>query len=322
MNSLPIPAPLTPTSTLWLAIPQVCSKCLSAVKNFRRHRYRPPCCFSGSSSAARFPLRTVLQSPISSSRPVKAIVLDSSKTICRKTHTKSADQQSLERVEKPQSKQPSFDPTAKRPTQKCDPYGLQGQSLSYSECMGLMPTLEEGWELISFRTEHIESRHETMTSKNPPTFLQKKYFHPSFHAASQFLAHITLLATNNNHYPYLAMERLLVDDINVLHGKRKIVNDQKMKNEKNHISFVEIGDENINDSKRKGRKTKGWAFVSTVRCSSYRPPMTKREQSNSNESTDNEHGNKGLTYHDFHLAMNIDVEVNRKEVRHWLWQEP
>mmetsp|Transcript_20841 Transcript_20841/g.43847 ORF Transcript_20841/g.43847 Transcript_20841/m.43847 type:complete len:331 (-) Transcript_20841:105-1097(-) len=330
MKLFPVSSSFTPpTATLWRNIPQICSGSQLSVKindNVGRHRCRHTCCFFGSSSAASFPSRNTLQSPCSFTPSVKAIVADSDKNIRRKAHTHAVDQHNSNHVKKSeftlQQRPSSFDPTAKRPTQKCDPFGLQGQSLSYSECIEWMPTLEEGWELISFQTESCESRDKITTSKNPPTFLQKKFYHSSFHEASQFLAHITLLATNNNHYPYLAMERVLVDDTKDLHGQMKSGNNHNMTNGGNQISDGEFGNENASDSKRKRRKIKGWAFVSTVRCSSYRPPTTKREENSSNKNKENEHIDKGLTYHDFHLAMNIDIEVNRKEVRRWLWQEP
>ena len=68
--------------------------------------------------------------------------------------------------------------------------------------------------------------------------------------------------------------------------------------------------------KKRRRKVKGWIFRSTVRCATYRPPVAgaparKADGGGADEA-------KGLTYHDFHLAMSVDVEVAREEVRRLL----
>lgn len=175
------------------------------------------------------------------------------------------------------------DPTAKRPTQKCDPYGLSGQSLSYRECSNMLSTLEDGWKFTNSKHELLSERDES------PTFLEKQFHHETFYAASRFLSQVSLLSTNINHYPQLSMERVLVDDVNKFYNSKKAASTEK-----------------------DGKRIKGWIFVSTIRCSTYRPAMKKKEvnEDGSNTST----ADKGLTYHDFHLAMSIDVEANREEL--------
>jgi pterin-4a-carbinolamine dehydratase len=175
-----------------------------------------------------------------------------------------------------------FDPTAKRPTQKCDPYGLSGQSLSYQECINQLSTLEEGWKL--------KNADHGATEEESPTFLEKQFYHDTFYTASRFMSQISLLCTNLNHYPQLSIERLLVDDVTKFYNTQKAAD--------------------ISDNLKK-RKIKGWVFVSTIRCSTYRPP-TKKEDTGALE--------KGLTYHDFHLAMSVDVEANREEMGQLLLQ--
>ena len=169
------------------------------------------------------------------------------------------------------------DPTTKRPTQKCDPYGLSGQSLSYQECCNQLLTLDEGWKLTD--TNHSI----TLVT---PAFLEKQFYHETFYTASRFLSQISLLCTNLNHFPQLSMERVLVDDVTKYYNTEMAAD----------VSDVS-----------KNRKIKGWVFVSTIRCSTYRPPTKK-------EDTDATNTDKGLTYHDFHLAMSIDIEANREEL--------
>lgn len=215
------------------------------------------------------------------------------------------------------------DPTAKRPTQKCDPYGLHGESLSYGQCVEWMSTLGGGWMLLETTTENSSDGifapivddlpHKDVGRKQDngtsdvisPKFLQKQYYHQTFHEASQFLSHVSLVATNINHYPYLSMERILVNDINNIHHYGDKI-----------TSAAASSSDNLGVPKRKKRKIKGWIFCSTIRCSTYRPSTTTANNREKKETSDDfPHNDKGLTYHDFHLAMTIDVEANREDIK-------
>ena len=219
------------------------------------------------------------------------------------------------------------DPTAKRPTRKCDPYGLRGESLSSAKCLEWMSTLEGGWTLLDSTekdmTTTINNLHESMTdtaTATAPKFLQKQYYHHTLHDASRFLSHISLVATNINHYPFLSMERILVDDVNNIHSER---GDNQM-DETGTTDNSSLDTDNSGDNevpRKRKRKIKGWAFRSTIRCSTYRPPTSGSNSQDMNKS-ESLHKDKGLTYHDFHLAMSVDIEVNRKEVKHLLWSAP
>mmetsp|Transcript_12180 Transcript_12180/g.24461 ORF Transcript_12180/g.24461 Transcript_12180/m.24461 type:complete len:294 (-) Transcript_12180:54-935(-) len=194
------------------------------------------------------------------------------------------------------SEKRKVDPFAKRPSQKCDPYGLAGQSLSHKECIDWLATLECGWNLIY---DGIEKRPE-IEEQVAPIFLQRQFYHETFHYASQFLSHISLLSTNLNHYPFLSMERVLVDDLITVSNS----------NTTGWNSEAASTSGSAQTSKQKRRKVKGWVFVSTVRCSTYRPPTTRADLEEHDGSS--QYKDKGLTYHDFHLAMNIDIESNRE----------
>lgn len=237
-------------------------------------------------------------------------------------------------------RRPQSDPTARRPTRKCDPYGLEGGSLSRSRCAEMMATLEDGWELLRREepsaTASVDDPSDdadggpddecarggaTTVEEAAPTFLRKRYFHRSLHEASQFLSRVSLLATNLNHYPYLSMERVLVDDLNNIHGK------SSDEDGNGGGDLIERDDNNNCGStvKKRKRKVKGWVFRSTVRCSTYRPHTAGSADSRPPSQADDEgelHRDKGLTYHDFHLAMSVDVEVNREDVKALLWSDP
>ena len=177
---------------------------------------------------------------------------------------------------------PKPDPTAKRPTQKCDPYGLSGASLSNQQCIAQCSTLEPGWRLTNAHYTDLEGGDET------PIHLEKTFYHETFYTASRFASQITLMCTNVNHYPEILLKRVRVDDVNEFYNTNKVGC--------------------IDNTGGKTRKIQGWLFTSTVRCSSYRPALTK------NEKTDSKSCDKGLTYHEFHLAMNIDVETDLEEL--------
>mmetsp|Transcript_8492 Transcript_8492/g.19009 ORF Transcript_8492/g.19009 Transcript_8492/m.19009 type:complete len:345 (-) Transcript_8492:55-1089(-) len=218
---------------------------------------------------------------------------------------------------KPLERRPKSDPTAKRPTVKCDPYGLQGESLSYIQCSDWMSTLEDGWVLLESENDDAignnldVSREDATIAGISPIFLQKQYNHTTFHEASQFLSHISLIATNLNHFPFLSMERILVDDLNKIHGNPKDKN----------VNADDSDNGNTASAKRKRRKTKGWIFRSTIRCSTYRPSPAGSSIPFQNKDESDLHRDKGLTYHDFHLAMSIDVEVGREELKRLLWSD-
>lgn len=236
-------------------------------------------------------------------------------------------------------RRPASDPTAKRPTQKCDPYGLAGKSLSHIECLDLLSTLDTGWRLLFEPRESshdeasiIHNHHDNSnsdratTTTTSPTFLQKYYYHPTFYEASKFISHIALLATNHNHYPHLSIDRILVEDMNTI----TLGGDTTIDNVGNGQTIKPSADDDPNGTldnnatmKKKLKKVTGWIFRSTVRCSTCRPPSSSSNTSSAHSSSSLERdklSNQGLTYHDFHLAMSLDVEVNREDVKRWLWR--
>ncbi len=165
-----------------------------------------------------------------------------------------------------------------------------------------------------------------------PTHLQNYYYHPTFHEASKFMSHIALLATNHNHFPHLSIERILVDDVHDISPLGDAADIHGNSHEiKTHADNIRNGLSDSGIMKRKGKNIKRWIVRSTVRCSTYRPPTSSRNTTAHSLSSQEKDERtfpvrvessslKGLTYHDFHLAMSIDVEVNREDVKQWQWR--
>jgi pterin-4a-carbinolamine dehydratase len=147
-----------------------------------------------------------------------------------------------------------YDPTARIPTKKCDPYGQDGKPLDYTKAMELLQTLDTPWRLVEVvpGSKLDTQRHPTTTYLS----LYREFYHETFIHGSRFLAMIAAVAQNNNHFPEISLQRQLVNPI------------------------------------------QGWQVISSVQC--FTPTL------------------KGLSYHDFHLALMIDVEVARPEYQRLL----
>lgn len=145
------------------------------------------------------------------------------------------------------SNQNRIDPTAKRPTSVCDPYGQGGKPLDYEEAYRLLSTLDTGWNI------ETETSHEENDTSDNAISIYREFYHSDFMRGSQFLSHVAAVGHMNNHFPHLTLERRLL------------------------------------------KKEKAWCVVTTVKCTT--PPLN------------------GLSYNDFHVAMLIDVEVARENVK-------
>ncbi len=143
------------------------------------------------------------------------------------------------------SNDPSYqrDPTARRPNKVCDPYGLNGQPMSFKEAATQLTLLNPGW--------HIETNDKC--KDGPPLSLQKEFCHLNYIDGSKFMHKVAAVAQNNNHYPLISLERRLM------------------------------------------KKEKAWKVITTVKCS------TKVLG--------------GLSFHDFHIAMLVDVELAREDAK-------
>jgi len=264
------------------------------------------------------------------------------------------------------------DPTAGRPTTRCDPYGLGGGSLSSAECGAWMPTLGGGWRLLSSESAEEDdvddddddddydrdgdgirhngdrdgaaggdddddvaegsssSSHRHRPPPPPPEFLQREFYHRTFGDAARFVSHVSSLATNVGHFPHLSVERMLATDA-------MRYDDDAHEDGGDDATTTTFDDDPATSTSsssggRRGRMTKkaprprGWIVRSTVRCSTHRPPLPGRGRRSDDDDDDDDRRRRrsrrpprgGLTYHDFHLALCIDVEAGRDEVRRLL----
>jgi len=94
---------------------------------------------------------------------------------------------------------PRPDPSARRPNQKCDPYGQGGKPLTAAEAERLLATVHSDWKL--------QGEHEQETKS--PTHLTRSFHHHDFLSGSSFLHHLAAVAQMNDHYPELRLERQL-----------------------------------------------------------------------------------------------------------------
>lgn len=116
----------------------------------------------------------------------------------------------------PSAGKPNADPMARRPTKKCDPYGLDGKPLDDTAARQWMATLDDEWFLVpgnggidrgEVGTEANDDggSDEISTSPppaTPPAALQRKFRHPSYLAGARFLSDIVAaVATNQGHHP-------------------------------------------------------------------------------------------------------------------------
>jgi pterin-4a-carbinolamine dehydratase len=97
------------------------------------------------------------------------------------------------------SNKPRYDPSAKRPNQKCDPYGQGGEPLSRTEAEGLKVTVNDDWNL------------EYKDVGDVPQCLTREFLHPDYLSGARFLHKIAAVAQIHNHFPpLLALERRIV----------------------------------------------------------------------------------------------------------------
>jgi pterin-4a-carbinolamine dehydratase len=139
------------------------------------------------------------------------------------------------------------DPTAKRPNKICDPYGLNGQSMSLEEAKSQLTILDPGWSL------------EPQSESESPLFLRKEFCHLNYMDGAKFLSTVAAVAHINNHYPSIKLERRLM------------------------------------------KREKAWRVVTTV--DAHTEVLG------------------GLSFHDFHVAMLIDVEVAREDIKRLVVEE-
>jgi len=179
-----------------------------------------------------------------------------------------------------------------------------------------------------------------------PEFLLGEFYHHTFVDAARFVSHVSSLATNVGHFPHLSVERVLATTDDAMTTMRDHDDDAREDGDDDATTMTADDDATtaLDDpaatstssskggrgrmTKRAARHHRGWIVRSTVRCSTHRPPLPGRGRRSDDDDDDRRRRRSrrpprgGLTYHDFHLALCIDVEAGRDEVRRLLLPPP
>lgn len=158
-------------------------------------------------------------------------------------------------------KRPRTDPTAKRPSKVCDPYGQGGKPLSWREAENLKVTISSEWKFEyinedvslngSGQRQYKNNDNQQGTSQSYPIAIIREFVHPDYISGSRFVQKIAAIAQMNDHYPSLRLDRRIVQ--------------------------------------------KNWQVVSYCRCHTFVLG--------------------GLSMNDFHVAMLVDVELERSDTK-------
>uniref|UniRef100_A0A7R9X0M0 4a-hydroxytetrahydrobiopterin dehydratase n=1 Tax=Craspedostauros australis TaxID=1486917 RepID=A0A7R9X0M0_9STRA len=85
------------------------------------------------------------------------------------------------------------DPFARRPNQKCDPYGQDGKPLDAARARELLLTLDAAWELD---TDEVA--------------IMRTFVHPDYLSGAAFAKEMAAVAQMNDHFPSIHLERVIV----------------------------------------------------------------------------------------------------------------
>ena len=149
---------------------------------------------------------------------------------CRRYLTTSTTNAASSNISRP-------DPFARRPNQKCDPYGQGGKPLSMEDAQNLLSTVDKEWKLDvpSQEENNDEAKESSITTlksgggvdetsssskdvgdddssyKNRtiilPKSISREFYHTEFIDGSKFVSKIAALAQMNNHYPTITLHR-------------------------------------------------------------------------------------------------------------------
>jgi pterin-4a-carbinolamine dehydratase len=93
------------------------------------------------------------------------------------------------------------DPTAKRPTEKCDPYGQGGKPMSQAEADVYKATLDEEWTFVTADDNH-----------DHPIALVREFLllQPEYLQGSRLVHKLAAIAEMNAHFPTITLDRQIV----------------------------------------------------------------------------------------------------------------
>jgi Pterin-4a-carbinolamine dehydratase len=177
---------------------------------------------------------------------------------------------------------PKVDPTAKRPNKVCDPYGQDGKPLSFADAVQKLSILDSGWKLCCHDGEEEEDERVKETPVDAATDGSSEVSSSSTVIDSSAPPRLPPFGLENEYYHqnYIDASRFASIVASVAHNN-------------NHYPKIIL-------ERRLMKKEKAWRVVTTVQC--YTEVLG------------------GLSFHDFHIAMMIDVEVSREHVQKLLLQ--
>jgi len=116
-----------------------------------------------------------------------------------------------------------YDPMARTPTEKCDPYGQGGKPMEYDKAIKLLQTLDQSWRVMDASSvsqspsSYIQRNTNTSSvlcdsgqHTFPYLYLYREFYHDSFLDGSKFLNMIAAISQNHNHYPEISLQRRLI----------------------------------------------------------------------------------------------------------------
>lgn len=93
-----------------------------------------------------------------------------------------------------------LDPMAKRPNQKCDPYGQGGKPMDAATAQSLRATVDDAWQLQQDNDE----------DGGIPTALVREFIVPDFVQAARLASTVAAAAQLQNHFPRITLDRRIV----------------------------------------------------------------------------------------------------------------
>jgi pterin-4a-carbinolamine dehydratase len=170
------------------------------------------------------------------------------------------------------------DPTAKRPNKICDPYEQNGKPLSYADASQKLSILDAGWKLSCYVEGDKDKRETNIIAGAAPDEREP---------VSSSSSSSTAMHSSACRRPPLALEKEYYHQT-YIDASRFASIVASVAHNNNHYPKIIM-------ERRLMKKEKAWRVVTTVQC--YTEVLG------------------GLSFHDFHIAMMIDVEVSREHVQ-------
>lgn len=104
----------------------------------------------------------------------------------------------------PKQQRRRLDPLAKRPNQKCDPYGQGGKPLELTQAQSLHATVDDAWQL-EYSGNSISNA--TTLDSDLPLALVREFYVTDFIQAARLASVVAAAAQLQNHFPAITIDR-------------------------------------------------------------------------------------------------------------------